>query len=455
MAKKLKKMAVLTILHDEAKGVAFKELLRLLGPDYAERSVRRWLSEMVKDGIVIQTGKKRGTHYKAASLEYLPSQDGDDLVFSEASQKSLNYVAEPIFKRDPVAYNAQWLEDYQPNINSYLSSEIKTQLFNAGSRTKEKEPAGTYARRIYDRLLIDLSYNSSRLEGNTYSLLETERLILEGEAAEGKLDEEKIMILNHKEAIRHLIDNADTLIIDTDEICTLHYLLSDGLVPAQYAGKVRDHGVRIGGSTYIPYENPKQLMHQLKVICEKAKDIQDPYEQSFFLLTHIAYLQAFFDVNKRTSRLSANIPLILKNCVPLSFNNVGKKEYSSAMIAIYELNDVNPLIDLYKYFYLKTCQSYNATIEAMRYDAIRVRYRTMRRSVMRYIIVNQLVGKEMQTYIESETEKKVGKEDQSEFIKDVQEDIQEISSQRISGMGITKQELEQWLEKLNPKKSGT
>lgn len=92
-------------------------------------------------------------------------------------------------------------------------------------------PAGTYAHQLYNRLLIDLSYNSSRLEGNTYSLLDAPRLLLEGKSAEGKLDEEKIMILNHKEAIAHLLRNAGRIHIDTNEICTLHYLLSDGLVP--------------------------------------------------------------------------------------------------------------------------------------------------------------------------------------------------------------------------------
>lgn len=116
-----------------------------------------------------------------------------------------------------------------------------------------EDPAGTHAHQIFNRLLIDLSYNSSRLEGNTYSLLDTQRLVLEGSSAEGKLDEEKIMILNHKEAIRYLVDNAHRLDVDEQTICTLHYLLSDGLVEARYAGKVRDHGVRIGGSTYVPF----------------------------------------------------------------------------------------------------------------------------------------------------------------------------------------------------------
>ena len=200
-----------------------------------------------------------------------------------------------------------------------------------GQRGIDNNSAGAYAKKIYHRLLIDLSYNSSRLEGNTYSLLDTERLIFEGAARADKLDEEKIMILNHKEAIRHLVDGAPKIQIDFNEICTLHYLLSDGLITPPHSGNIRDSGVRIGGSTYIPLENKIEIERLLYLICEKAQIIQDPFECSLFLLTHIAYLQPFIDVNKRTSRLSANIPLITHNLVPLSFNDVEKEDYNTAI----------------------------------------------------------------------------------------------------------------------------
>lgn len=148
-------------------------------------------------------------------------------------------------------------------------------------------------------------------------MLDTERLLLHGDIAEGKLDEEKAMILNHKEAIRYLVNNAPRLFVKDQEIYTLHYLLSDGLVESKYAGKVRDYGVRIGGSTYMPFEDPRRLEFQLRKIADKAELIEDPFEQSFFLLIHVSYLQAFADVNKRTARLCSNISLITKNLVPL------------------------------------------------------------------------------------------------------------------------------------------
>lgn len=174
------------------------------------------------------------------------------------------------------------LASYQPNKTSYLSSTIEQQLQQAGQRLNQDMPAGTYARKIYHRLLIDLSYNSARLEGNTYSLLDTQRLIEKGESAEGKLDEEATMILNHKEAIRFLIERITSPEINKDNILTLHFLLADGLIDPSSTGKVRDSGVRIGGSTYVPYEQSEKLKLLLTQICQKASKIKSPFEQSFF-----------------------------------------------------------------------------------------------------------------------------------------------------------------------------
>ncbi|MDN5863577.1 MAG: Fic family protein, partial [Salinisphaera sp.] len=315
--------------------------------------MRRWLAEWADQGRVIKTGRKRGTRYQlsppfpAPVLAATQVRDEPESAFERSTLPALEYVRQPLFKRKPVSYNRAWFEAYRPNQSGYFTPDDLAALAAQGQRSTGQEPAGTYARRIYNRLLIDLSYNSSRLEGNTYSLLDTQKLVLEGAGAEGKLDEERIMILNHKEAIRHLVDSAPRLEVSYNELCTLHYLLSDGLVPPAYSGKVRDHGVRIGASSYIPLESPAALDRQLRAIATKAAAIENPYEQSLFALMHVAYLQAFTDVNKRTSRLAANISLVKNNLVPLSFNSIGQDDYASAMIAIYELNDPRPLIRLY------------------------------------------------------------------------------------------------------------
>jgi len=425
------KVAVFDQLSLEEEPIGLKELRQKLGEDYVERTLRRWLAEMIEERLVEKLGQKRGTKYKVK-----PFPRKHTSCFGPESEKVIKLVQRPLYECSPVSYANIWIDTYRPNISLYIPLNIRSQLYKAGKRSKNAEPAGTYAHQIFSRLLIDLSYNSSRLEGNTYSLLDTKRLLLEGEGAQGKLDEEKVMILNHKEAIRYLVDSAPKLEVSKQTICTVHYLLSDGLVEARYAGKERDHGVHIGGSTYIPIEGPKMLESQLENIAEKAALIENPYEQSLFLLVHLSYLQGFSDVNKRTARLCANIPLIKNNLVPLSFNDIERESYMSAIIAIYELQDIRPILDLYTFSYMRTCIMYDETVKALGFDEIRVRYRQQRRTLIRDIILQKIVGEEMKQYISSQTMRLVKEEDRVAFIEDVFEDLKEIDQNRIIGLGI-------------------
>jgi len=438
-----KKLAVLRLLSQESTPISLPALLEKLDQDFKERTVRRWLNEMVKEGLVKRTGQKRATVYQVAQRQ--PENNNQtSSCFATESLSAIERVRKPVYERQPIAYNDEWFDSYQPNTTFYLSEKLRTQLEKAGMRANHHDPAGTYAHQIFNRLLIDLSYNSSRLEGNTYSLADTERLILSGTSAEGKLNEEKVMILNHKEAIRYLVENAPRLKVNAQTLCTLHYLLSDGLVEAKYAGKVRDHWVRITGSTYIPFDDPRKLEHQLEKVAEKASKIIDPFEQSLFLLIHISYLQAFTDVNKRTARLSANIPFIKMNLVPSSFNDVERGDYMSAMIAIYELQDVRPLVDIFAFSYMRTCAAYDSTVKAMGFDEIRVRYREQRRALIREVIDQHLTGSLMKTHLESRSETMIPENDRRPFLESVFEDLEQIDESRIVGMGITPHQLSEW-----------
>jgi Fic family protein len=430
-----KKLAVLTALQACEKPVSLSQLLKILGPDFAERTVIRQINDLIKANLVIKKGQRRNALYHSITFN-----------FSPPSLTAIRYIQKPIFERVPVGYRQEWFDQYVPNSSCYLSDDIGKRLQNEGLRELDENPAGTYARKIYNPLLIDLSYNSSRLEGNTYSLLDTEKLILDGAEAEGKLDAEKVMILNHKDAIRHMVESAEKEISLYDEVCTLHYLLSDGLVAPKYSGKVRDQGVRISATTYIPLENPDRIEIQLKNICNKANQIQDPFEKSFFLLVHISYLQAFIDVNVRTARIAANIPLINANLVPLSFSEVDKDDYISAMICIYELNEIKPLSEIYMNSYIRSCRTYDITAEAIGYDEVRVKYRHIRRQLIRNIVIEHLIGKSLEDYINDQSIQN------QRFQETVFEDLKEIGVQSISGLGITIKELEDYLQKLNHSK---
>lgn len=440
-----KKLAVLAVLREQKQSLSLLALMRILGADFTERTVRRWLNEFAADDQVEKIGQKRGMRYrvKLALNESFP--------FSPTANTALHKIQKPLFDRDPVPYHAAWLDEYQPNKTFYLSWEQKAALQAAGRPETTEAAAGTYAQKIYHRLLIDLSYNSSRLEGNSYSLGETEKLIFEEIGATGKLDSEKMMILNHKEAIRYLVENAEKLTVNYNTICTLHFLLSDGLILEKYTGKMRDHAVKIGLSTFMPLEGSARLAKQLNHICEKAEQIHDEHEQSFFLLVHIAYLQAFNDVNKRTSRLAANIPLIKNNLYPIAFNKIKKEDYISAMIAIYELNNVTALAELYTFSYLYTCKEYRAIVEAMGLNESRFRFRKERRLIIRDIITRQLTKKTMRHYIEKQVDLLIPVKYRSEFIDTINQDLINLGPERIAGMGITQEQLSHWM-KLNVSK---
>ncbi len=446
---------IIQVIKTLAKPVDFNEIHTALERQYKERSLRRWLSELAEKGLISKTGQKKGTRYGLIAnaqntqdqQSTKPVNDDFNQVLNTASRQAIANVRRPIFTRQPVTYNDDWIEDYKPNQTFYLPADAREELSTLGMSDMTNERAGTFAKKIFNRLLIDLSYNSSRLEGNTYSLIDTEKLIIDGVNNNEKLDEERVMILNHKEAIRFLVDKAESIEINPTEICTLHYLLADALVLPGNAGHIRQEAVRISSTTYQPLDNSERLKQRLKIICQKAASIMDPFEQSIFLLIHIAYLQPFIDVNKRTSRLSANIPLIKHNKIPLSFNDVDKNYYIDAMIAIYELNNVHALVDIYCFSYLRSCEYYKVASDVIGFDAIRVRYRPQRKEIIRYIINNQLVHLVMNEYIDKKITNIIPAKDMQAFTKTVYEDLNTINNAKIQGMGITQQALSKWLNK--------
>ena len=270
-------------------------------------------------------------------------------------------IRAPIHQRQPVGYRRDFLDDYRPNETSYLPAETRRRLLEMGRPPDGERPAETYARMIYSRLLIDLSWNSSRLEGSTYSLLETERLLELGEATRGKDALQAQMILNHKSAIELLVEQADEIGFNRYTILNLHALLADGLLAnPQAGGRLRRIAVSIDGTVYRPLM-PQLIEECFERIVNTAAAIADPFEQAFFALVHLAYLQGFEDVNKRVSRLAANIPLIRGNVCPLSFVDVPERAYIDGVLGIYELNRVELLRDVFVW----ACERSSARYSAM------------------------------------------------------------------------------------------
>lgn len=428
---------ILGFLAQAAGPQSTSDIINGLNLDISERTVRRKLSKLVEEGLVELRGQYRSRKYQIIRTE-------SPLFFSQNSQLLLEHVKKPIYQRDPCTYNEEWFSSYIPNEIYYLSSSQREELHSSSNQGIKDLPAATYARKIFNRLLVNLSYNSSRLEGNTYSLIETEKLLIEGHAAENKLDAEKVMIINHKEAIRFLVDGINHLDTSVQNIRTLHYLLSDGLVAPGEGGQIRKDSVRVSATTYIPLDDHKRLTRLLAEIIDKASKIQDPYEQSIFLLIHISYLQAFIDVNKRTARLAANIPLVRQNLAPLSFNDVDNDDYISAIIVAYELNETGPLSELYVWTYMRSAKQYTATAASMGIDETRIRFRQQRRDVIANVISKLIVGEKIEAYVKEYALQSVPDEHRNKFIADTLEDISALEPFNIAGMGISQKAFGEW-----------
>jgi Fic family protein len=418
-----------------------------------DRTLRNWLRELVENGSVESRGERKGRRYLLRKRALVPGTaelalDGQppavQSIFSAHSQMLIRRVEAPLYDRPPATYREDWLRNYVPNESTYLSKKQCRELAELGKRDPIYGRAGTFIKKIYDRLLIDLAFNSSRLEGNTYTLLDTERLLLQGAAAPGKLDAERVMILNHKEAISYLVRSAERLQADEVTIRTLHYLLADSLVAPGAAGQIRDESIRVSGTTYAPIDGRERLAGLLFLVLEKAQAIKDPFEQSLFLLVHVSYLQAFIDVNKRTARLASIIPLIRGDYVPQSFVEVDQRAYLSATIAIYELNEVEPLADVYIWCYQRSCQRFDTNVQVVGFDEVAALYRTQRRAMVTKLVREKVPLHEVAEWITANVPNDVEPQHREKFISDVLAEVENLDASRIGGLGITPQELEIW-----------
>jgi Fic family protein len=410
-----------------------------------DRTLRNWLKDLVEEGAIESRGERKGVPGAGAiGVEGQPPAVAVQQIFTSESQALIKRIEAPLYTRPPATYREDWLQTYVPNERAYLTRTQREELAALGKRDPIYGRAGTYIKKIYDRLLIDFSFNSARLEGNTYTLADTERLLMQGAAAPGKPNAERIMILNHKEAIAYLIRHLGTLQPDENTIRTLHYLLADSLVAPGAAGQIRDESIRVGGTTYAPLDGRERLTRLLLLLLDKARPIADPFEQSFFLLVHISYLQAFVDVNKRTARLASIIPLIRSDYVPQSFVEMDQDAYLKATIAVYEFNEVGPLADVYAWSYRRTCQRFEITAQVVGFDEIAALYRPSRRALVTDLVRAKVPQDKVAEWIAAHVPGNVEPQHREKFSSDVVAELENLDASRIGGLGITRAELEAW-----------
>ena len=282
-------------------GIGVQDISRELHAGLPRRTLQYRLARLVEMGRLVKEGKGPSTSYRLtrsldvgvqAEAGSRERQVGAEVVPDDLKrlrdELRQRYLSRPADQREAVSYRREFLGNYRPNVSAYLSTEERTRLRGMGELVQVPEPAGTYARRILDRMLIDLSWNSSRLEGNTYSLLDTKRLIELGDPAEGRDIRETQMIVNHKHAIEFLVENANEVGFDRRTVLNLHAILAENLLPDPAGpGRLRRMPVGIGASAYRPLEVPAQLEECFNDVLATTQAIDDPFEQAMFCLVQI------------------------------------------------------------------------------------------------------------------------------------------------------------------------
>jgi hypothetical protein len=355
----------------------------------------------------------------------------------------------PILARTPVAYNPDFLGSYRPNETYYLSPETRRELLECGRSHDSVRSAGTYIKTMYNRLLIDLSWNSSRLEGNTYSLLETEYLLTQGRISEGANLHDVQMILNHKTAIDMLVEQQEEIDLNRFTILSLHNVLSDNLLADSDAqGRLRVRPVGIAGTVYLPLEVPQLINEYFGTILDTAAAIKDPFEQAFFVMVHLPYLQPFEDVNKRVSRLAANIPFMRENLSPLSFVDVPVTEYIEGLLGVYELNRVELLRDVFVWAYKRSCLRYSAMRRTLgEPDPFRLHHRSALYETIAEIVRNRMDRTSVVAYVRTRAAECVPEADKARFIEVVETEIMNMHDGNIARFRLRPSEYQAWKER--------
>ena len=263
--------------------------------------------------------------------------------------------------REPVRYNPRLLGDYIPNSTFLLADSQRCELDQAGqvAGVASAKETGKLYERILATLLIDLTHASSNLENVPISWLDTKTLIEFGNTPQGLSERQLRIVLNHKDAISFLKDHAAHLSLGQRDLQDMHSLLIKGLLGDPLAaGVLRSVVVKFDDSRYLPPDNPHQLREIFCEFCDKANAIQNPYEQAFFVMVFMAYIQPFQDGNKRTSRIAMNIPLVKNSLAPFSFSDIKGYDYIFGLLAFYERGQHRFLANAFTAAYAKSASRY-------------------------------------------------------------------------------------------------
>lgn len=305
---------------DITAGTAFKG---------SDATLKRMIAAGIKAGDIVAEGKARATRYRLSPQAQLLMPLNLDTYFAlevdkRQVQRSYNFelingllTETRLFSDKEQAHLDALQDEFRQHVNELTDNEYRKEM---------------------ERLGIDLSWKSSQIEGNTYTLLETERLLRESKTAEGKSKEEAVMLLNHKDALSFVLDNPDYLQeLTVSHIEDIHQLLTKEL---SIDKGLRRHRVGITGTNYHPLDNEFQIREAMREACELINSKSNIFEKALLTLVLLSYIQPFSDGNKRTARITSNAILIANDYCPLSFRSVDSIDYKKAMLIFYEQNSL-------------------------------------------------------------------------------------------------------------------
>jgi prophage maintenance system killer protein len=299
-------------------------------------TLKRILSKLISDNFLLTVGKGKGTKYVISpAFGLIEPVNIEKYYEKEIDEREINEGFNFSIITEVLSNHSVFTEVDLKKLNE-LQKKFKNNISQLTGQEYKKE---------FERLAIDLSWKSSQIEGNTYSLLETERLIRERETAAGKTKEEAAMLLNHKDALDFLVDNPDYLYpLSVSKIEDIHSILTKELSVER---NLRKRRVGISGTNYRPLDNEFQIAEALKNSCDVINSKKTVFEKALISLVLISYIQPFMDGNKRTARIVSNAILMHEKHCPLSFRTVDSIEYKKAMLLFYEQNNISRMKEIF------------------------------------------------------------------------------------------------------------
>lgn len=307
-----------------------KEVFERVDISVSYATLKRILTNLKNNNYLTTRGQGKGTKYLLSpTLELIQPIDIEKYFQKEIDERQI--------KKN---FNFHLITDILSKYNVLTKDELdKLTLLQRSYKSNIAELSENEYAKELERLAIDLSWKSSQIEGNTYSLLETERLLKEKETAAGKTKEEAIMLLNHKDALDFIIENDDYLNpLTISKIEDIHSILTKELAVER---NLRKRRVGISGTNYKPLDNEFQILEALRNTCDVINSKENVFEKALLALVLISYIQPFMDGNKRTARIVSNAILMNSNYCPLSFRTVDSIDYKKAMLLFYEQNNIS------------------------------------------------------------------------------------------------------------------